>query len=657
MKKLLLLSALSGVLCSNVVAQPFTETFNSGIPATWLMIKNDNNVPSSSLNAKIVSKLTTQAWMAWPRATGDSCALTTSWFATPGTADRWLITPSFQVTDTNMVLSWEDYATDAGNPDSIQVLLSPTAGSTTSAFTTTLYNGKATLNGFGKRGVPLRSYLGQTIRIAFRDNSTDETVLMLDNVGAVVAPAANDMAVMALPIVKYTDGSALTIKATVQSLGAQNVTSFRMNYKVGTGPTVTQTFTNPLSYQGTATIAFTTPASVTASSNISVWVDQVNGSADQNPANDMMQKMVYYIANKPPKNVLLEEFTGAWCQYCPDGLTVMKQVFANVPGSIGTAIHNQDAMVNTDAQVIDQTYVAGDPSGLIGYPSGLIDRYQYDGQPSVATNRGDWQTLAAQRKGHPVPVKVSFVSKTFTPSTRQLSVTIKADFVATVSGDYRIGLMVTEDNVYNSSNVTGWSQVNAYNTQSSSEWYQLGNPMIGFKHQHVVEAMLGGSWGDAGIIPTNVSSGQSFTKTYTYTIPATLTGPIYRWNENNMHIVAYVSEYDANPAARPILNSAETHLLWPLSVNNIASGINSTKVYPNPAKDQATLSIMLAEQSKVTVYVYDAIGRMVFEKPAVSLPSGENNINLATGNLATGMYTIKILTEKGSATETLSVIK
>ncbi|MBS1783285.1 MAG: choice-of-anchor J domain-containing protein [Bacteroidetes bacterium] len=650
MKKLLLLSALTGVLCSDVVAQPFTETFNSGIPATWLMIKNDNNVPSSSFNATIVSKLTTQAWMAWPRAAGDSCALTTSWFTSPGTADRWLITPSFQVTDTNMVLSWEDYAADSTVADSLQVLLSPTAGTTAAAFTTTLYNSTGSFGGFMKKGIALRSYLGQTIRIAFRDNSYDKYILMVDNVGAVVAPAAKDMAVVALPLIKYSNGANFTIKARVQSLGAQNVTSFRLNYKIGSGPTVTQTFTNPLSYQGTATIAFTTQASVTTSSNISVWVDQVNGSADQNPANDMMQKMVYYIANQPPKNVLLEEFTGAWCQYCPDGLTVMKQVFANVPGSIGTAIHNQDAMVNTDAQVIDQTY-------SVGYPSGLIDRYLYDGQATVATNRGDWQTLAAQRRGHPVPAKVSFVSKTYNAATRQLSVTIKADFVATVAGDYRLGLIITEDNVYNSSNVTGWSQVNAYNTQSGSEWYQLGNPMIGFKHQHVVEAMLGGSWGDAGIIPTNVSSGQSFTKTYTYTIPATLSGPIYRWNENNMHIVAYVSEYDANPTARPILNSAETHLLWPLSVNNISSGINATKVYPNPAKDQATLSIMLAEQSKVTVYVYDAIGKMVFEKPAVSLPSGENNININTNSLATGMYTIKILTEKGAATETLSVIK
>src|SRR5207237_6602960 len=110
----------------------------------------------------------------------------------------------------------------------------------------------------------------------------------------------------------------------------------------------------------------------------------------------------------------------------------------------------------------------------------------------------------------------------------------------------------------------GWSQVNAYNTVNTSEWYQKGNPIVGFKHNHVLEAMLGGTWGEAGVIPATVTSGQSFTKTFTWTIPAQSNGPIHRYVADSMHIVGYVSEYDADDTKRPILNAEETSLVWPL---------------------------------------------------------------------------------------------
>src|SRR5690606_30134596 len=140
MKKSLLAVAAMLTIGTSAIAQPFSENFNSGIPSTWAMIKGDNNTISPNLVPVIVTKLGNQAWMAWQRGTGDSCIITTSWFSPPGKADRWLITPSFQVTDPNMVLSWEDFATDNSFPDSMQVWVSPTAGTTVNSFTTMLYS-------------------------------------------------------------------------------------------------------------------------------------------------------------------------------------------------------------------------------------------------------------------------------------------------------------------------------------------------------------------------------------------------------------------------------------------------------------------------------------------------------------------------------------
>ena len=69
-----LLSIFSVALCAglatNTSAQPFTENFNGSpaIPANWVMINGDSKIPSNQLNAAIVTKLTTQAWMGWPRS-------------------------------------------------------------------------------------------------------------------------------------------------------------------------------------------------------------------------------------------------------------------------------------------------------------------------------------------------------------------------------------------------------------------------------------------------------------------------------------------------------------------------------------------------------------------------------------------------------------
>ena len=241
MKRLLLAGAVMMGMSANVQAQPFTQNFNAGIPPTWPMIKADNHIPSSSLVGAIVTKLSNQAWMSWSKGSGDSCAITTSWFTSPAKADRWLLTPSFQVNDPNMVLSWEDYATDGSFADSIQVMIATNAGTTTADFTTTLYHAKGTLDGFSKKGVSLGAYNGQTVRIAFRNNSTDKAVLMLDNVAAAVLPAL-DGAIEDVAFPRIAASGAV-VKVLVSNQGATALTSMTLTYSIDGGTPVSQTFT------------------------------------------------------------------------------------------------------------------------------------------------------------------------------------------------------------------------------------------------------------------------------------------------------------------------------------------------------------------------------------------------------------------------------
>ncbi|RYZ48428.1 MAG: Omp28-related outer membrane protein [Sphingobacteriales bacterium] len=663
MKKLLLpLLAVCALGAKAQYSQSFstgTLTYNTNtvgdIPANMIQLKNTPHAYNAAVSV-FASPNNTKAFLIAKLTNGDTVAVASSYFTSALRADNWLITPQFSGITANTMLVWDDLSSDPTYPDSVEVRIttSTSANPTAADFTTVVM--PLTIAGnngdWATKAVSLAAYAGQTIRVGFHHLANDGYYLFMDDIRTVEVTTQRDIAVEKIFVPKYNEGT-LNIKATVRSFGSQPVTSFRLNYKIGSGATVSQTFTTPMSYLSRATVNFSAPASMTASGNVEVWVDQINSAADQVASNNMLQRMSYYIANKPQKNVLIEEFTGAWCQYCPDGQTKMMAVINAIPGTIGASIHNQDAMVNTDAQVIDQTYATG-------YPSGLIDRFMFENQSDVATNRGDWMSLTQQRKASPVPVKVTFTSKSYNAATRQLSVTVKADFVAAVAGDYRIGLMVIEDDVYNSNNVTGWTQVNAYNGDASSEWYQKGAQITGFKHKHVVEAMLGGPWGEAGVIPASVTAGQSFTKTFTWTVPAKLGAPgtIYRWNENNMHIIGYVSEYDAADVNnRPILNSGEASLVQPLSINNAPSIVTSVKLYPNPASDVVTLEMDIEKAQRVELAVINSIGQVVYTKGAAQLNAGSQSINIPVNNLPSGMYSLIIKTENGNVAQKFNVIK
>ena len=126
----------------NTNAQFAMETFNGvGLPVNWVMVKVDNNIPNAVFDPTIVTNLTTNAWMKWPNvAAGDSSMLTVSYFSTPGTADRWLMTPAFTVTDPNMIIKWQDLVSDPAFADVNEVWVSPTAGITPASYTVQISN-------------------------------------------------------------------------------------------------------------------------------------------------------------------------------------------------------------------------------------------------------------------------------------------------------------------------------------------------------------------------------------------------------------------------------------------------------------------------------------------------------------------------------------
>lgn len=136
---------------------------------------------------------------AWERredfnfAVADSAAFSTSWYTDPGAADDWMWTPPIDVPSGSGLirLSWNAVTYDPSFRDGyeVRVMVAPDVptggtgdlGNQVSA-STQVFSIAAENASWTRREVDLSSYNGQTIRIAFRNNSNDKFLLVIDDV-------------------------------------------------------------------------------------------------------------------------------------------------------------------------------------------------------------------------------------------------------------------------------------------------------------------------------------------------------------------------------------------------------------------------------------------------------------------------------------------
>ncbi|MBX7155452.1 MAG: Omp28-related outer membrane protein [Bacteriodetes bacterium] len=261
---------------------------------------------------------------------------------------------------------------------------------------------------------------------------------------------------------------------------------------------------------------------------------------------------VSVFAQQPTKRILVEEFTGAWCPWCIDGPVRLAEIEEKYGDKIITvAIHDNDSMTTPEYS---------DATGLKVmapfFPAGCVNRIYYAAENSgkVGFGRDQWLTRVTEELAKPAVVDVSLSKVKYNTSTRELTVTVDAKFAEAVSGDIRFNVHIVEDGITGSG--TGWDQANAYNQLAGNEkhpWYGKGSPVKGFIHNHVFRTTLGGAWGTDGVIPASVKSGDTYTKTYTFTLPS-------KWNDEKLKIVGLVQMYDKDVNSRQILNAVEEEL-------------------------------------------------------------------------------------------------
>lgn len=297
-----------GLTAFNSQAQTsFSEDFNGVNPfANWTLVNVDGNTPNAAV------AYVNDAWVVREdfdsTGVGDSVAVSTSWYTPAGSANDYMITPMI-VTTANPVLEFDAKAQDPNFADGYELRVSTTTPDVAGLlnnpplFTTNAENGAWT-----RRSINLSAYANDTIYLGWRNNSTDQFLLLIDNI-KVYEPVANNVGISA--IVRPTNGCFLSandsVEVSIENFGTSSTSIIPVAYRLNGGPLQTDTFAGNLAAGATVDFLFGTSSVNLATPGVYQLEVYTDLPADGNRNNDTLRT---FIVNGLKPLPYFEDFNG-----------------------------------------------------------------------------------------------------------------------------------------------------------------------------------------------------------------------------------------------------------------------------------------------------------------------------------------------------------
>lgn len=354
-------------------------------------------------------------------------------------------------------------------------------------------------------------------------------------------------------------------------------------------------------------------------------------------------------ANAQTKKVILEDYTGDWCQYCPNGTQGIKDLEVTYPTNflpVATHVSNNDPLEIADGVTIKQ---AMNPSG--GVPSGAIDRTQHSGsQVSMGINgtATQWKNVMATQVTKPAIASISFTgTKLQADGTYEADIRVKFTAAPTAGVPLNLSVYILENGI--PAEVSN----NLAQTNSTTHWGGA-NPLTtsqhGYKHDHTLRMSLGGAWGYSGVFPATPVIGTEYVKHITFKFPATANPA--PWVASNVELYAFVTYNGPTNLGtdKAIINAEKMRLkdgFFKVGIEEAPKTSSIINTYPNPAKvtDIVSTVYTLTENSPVSMRVLNMVGQVV------AIPMNNSNEVVGThthqwrpseNNLPAGNYILQL---------------
>ena len=225
------------------------------------------------------------------------------------------------------------------------------------------------------------------------------------------------------------------------------------------------------------------------------------------------------------RNILLEEYTGSTCVYCPDGHRMANELAAAYPGRVNV-INIYDGPYTNNIYTTQFGSALANQSDLTFYPSATINRHVFSGS-ITSLSRYDWADCANQIMSMPSPVNIA-AEGTMDWTTRTVNIRVQLYYTAdqTITSN-ALNIAIIQDDVLGS--------------QTGGSTYDP-DQMVGdqYTHQHILRHLITGQWGET---INTISQGTLVERTYEYEIPEQLgfPNPIAAFLEN-LRFIAFVCE-------------------------------------------------------------------------------------------------------------------
>ena len=245
------------------------------------------------------------------------------------------------------------------------------------------------------------------------------------------------------------------------------------------------------------------------------------------------------------KNVILEEFTGIYCTYCPDGHLIAQNLHNANPNDVFLInIHtggysNPNGSNDPDFNCLYGGAIANN-ANIAGYPAGSVNRALFSGitpqnPGGTAMSRSDWSTAVSNIMAQPSYVNVA-AQASYDMSTGILTVNTETYYTSTTTNINVLHVAVVQNNV-------AGPQTGALSFNPGAIITGPWNPT--YNHQHMFRHLMDGANG----LEYNVTTAGTFVpNTHTWQMPINLAsgqstnGYFPDLDPTNLDVVVYIAE-------------------------------------------------------------------------------------------------------------------
>lgn len=331
--------------------------------------------------------------------------------------------------------------------------------------------------------------------------------------------------------------------------------------------------------------------------------------------------------NPENKKIILEEYTGIHCTYCPDGHEIAQSLKDANPENVFIINIHTGGYATPSSGEPDFRTSFGDAiaaqSNLTGYPSGSVNRQYFSSlsmNGGTAMGRGGWSSATSQVLNQSAYVNLG-VEASINVQNNELTVHVEG--------------------YYTGDSPQSTNLLNVVLTQNNTLGPQTGGGMgSNYNHMHRLVHMITGQW---GFEISNTSSGSFVDETFTYTIPSDYNGVDVNLSELN--VIAFISETQQN-----IISGAEyTPTFEGLEYSNDAAILGIEENLNGNCGDSATPVVVIQNSG------YDNITNFSIEYSINNGNPQSHNWSGSLGSLASTAIELPTINYSPSDTNSINI--